>query len=74
MKRTLGLILALTLAGAFAAASQAAQKGSTMMLVFTPSFVVSARCSRAWRGARSARQWRRRVSLLRDDQTTAVAL
>ena len=36
MKRTLGLILALTLAGAFAAASQAAQKGSTMMLVFTP--------------------------------------
>src|SRR5438094_8038446 len=37
MKRTLGLILALTLAGAFAAASQAAQKGSTMMLVFTPT-------------------------------------
>jgi len=36
MKRTLGLILALTLAGAFAAASQAAQKGGTMMLVFTP--------------------------------------
>jgi len=35
MKRTLGLILALTLAGAFAAASQAAQKGGTMMLVFT---------------------------------------
>jgi hypothetical protein len=29
MKRTLGLILALTLAGAFAAASQAAQKGGT---------------------------------------------
>jgi len=37
MKRTLGLILALTLAGAFAAASQAAQKGSTMMLVATPT-------------------------------------
>jgi hypothetical protein len=29
MKRTLGLILALTLAGAFAAPSQAAQKGRT---------------------------------------------
>jgi hypothetical protein len=74
MKRTLGLILALTLAGAFAAAGQAAQKGGTMMLVFTlilRRFGALLACM-AW--ARSARQWRRRVSLLRDDQTTAVAL